>query len=282
MGDTIMTRAIEELKENIDSVEKVVLYHGGEPLLNRRFYQLVGSIKSIKPELYVKTVTNGMALNEENSLSLIKSGIDLVEVSLDGLSSNESESIRRGSDSGKIINNIRRLLNTRGKLGLSRPQINVSTTQFIRDKSRAFPLPPAETPLWLLEEFKQSVNFKATYALKWPHMTMNDYDYLLSPLNEEKNECDHVINTITIRSDGNVVPCCYDLTSKLIMGNIKTNSLRSIWNGENYRKLRDSISSREFYSICAACAVVKSPVYLIPKRGNEAQPLFYLDKSPLV
>ena len=39
-------------------------------------------------------------------------------------------------------------------------------------------------------------------------------------------------NTITIRSNGDVVPCCYDLTSKLVMGNIRENSLAQIWNGD--------------------------------------------------
>lgn len=29
------------------------------------------------------------------------------------------------------------------------------------------------------------------------------------------------MNTLTIRYNGDVIPCCYDLTSKLVMGNIQ-------------------------------------------------------------
>jgi radical SAM protein with 4Fe4S-binding SPASM domain len=82
---------------------------------------------------------------------------------------------------------------------------------------------------------------------------------------EDSNNCDHVINTLTIRADGSVVPCCYDLTSKLEMGNIMNQKLIDIWNGKKYQILRRSIESKKFISICANCAAVKPPIYLIPK-----------------
>jgi len=82
---------------------------------------------------------------------------------------------------------------------------------------------------------------------------------------EDNNECDHVNSTLSVRANRDVVPCCYDLISKLIMGNVNNESLLGIWNGTRYRKLRDSIESKNFYSICSNCAVVRPPVYLIPK-----------------
>ena len=64
--------------------------------------------------------------------------------------------------------------------------------------------------------------------------------------------------------DGNVVPCCYDLTSQLVMGNVNDQSLREIWINSKYKNLRDSIKNKKFISICNNCATVKPPVYLIP------------------
>ncbi len=265
MSESIINLALEGLKENIDSVKVVVLYHGGEPLLNSRFNKIVQGVKSIQPSLYVKTVTNGMALNERNSIKLIESGIDAIEISLDGLSASESEYIRRYSNTEKIIGNIKKLINWRSRMGSQTPEISLATTQFIRSKQQAFPLPPVTSPDWLSGEFGSSVKYKATYAVRWPHMKVDDYDLLHSPPQPDSNCCDHVLNTITIRSDGDVVPCCYDLTSKLVMGNITNQSLRSIWEGVDYRQLRESIASRNFYSICRTCAVVKPPTYLIPR-----------------
>jgi radical SAM protein with 4Fe4S-binding SPASM domain len=82
---------------------------------------------------------------------------------------------------------------------------------------------------------------------------------------DDKDECDHIVSTMTVRADGTIVPCCYDLTSQLPMGNIHTDSLQNIWHNEQYQKLRESIKTKKFYSICANCATVRPPIYLVPK-----------------
>ncbi len=69
-----------------------------------------------------------------------------------------------------------------------------------------------------------------------------------------------------IRSDGAVVLCCYDLTTQLHMGNIMNDSIKNIWYNDYYTKLRESIKSKEYMSICKNYNVVKSPVYLLPKK----------------
>ena len=80
---------------------------------------------------------------------------------------------------------------------------------------------------------------------------------------DDKNYCDHVINTLTIRANGEVVPCCYDLTTELSMGNITNDSLEDIWNNSKYNKLRNSINSKKYISICNNCNVVRPSVFLI-------------------
>ena len=105
--------------------------------------------------------------------------------------------------------------------------------------------------------------------MRWPHMGESVGFELLETLGDDINECDHVISTMTVRADGGVVPCCYDLTSKLTMGNVNTNSLLNIWNGKKYEILREAISNKKFYSICSTCAVVTPPVYLIPTWTHE-------------
>jgi len=265
MSESIFDLVLEQLKENIDSIEIVVLYHGGEPLLNSRFYDMVEKIKSIKRSIFIKSVTNGMALNKKNAIRLIESGIDAIEISLDGSSAAESMTIRKNSITEKIIYNIKQLISLRSKMESSTPKISLATTQFMKSKDVFFPLQPATPPKWLIDEFGDSLDFKATYGVRWPDMNVFEYDLVTSPLEVNSKSCDHVINTITIRSDGDVVPCCYDLTSKLVMGNIERQSLRAIWEGDKYRRLRDSLVKGNLYSICRTCAVVTPPVYLIPK-----------------
>jgi len=68
-----------------------------------------------------------------------------------------------------------------------------------------------------------------------------NYELKVFPEDEESNYCDHVNNLMTIRSNGDVVACCYDLTSKLVMGNIMKEDPFEIWNNDDYQLLRESI-----------------------------------------
>jgi radical SAM protein with 4Fe4S-binding SPASM domain len=280
MSEPMFDLVLEELKNNIDSIQIVVLYHGGEPLLNSRFYDMVKRIKLVKPSIFVKSVTNGMALNELNAIKLVESRIDAIEISLDGSSADESMSIRRNSNTEKIVFNIKQLISLRRQMGSERPKISLATTQFIKSKEELFlPLQPAMPPKWLRDEFSNVLDFKVTYGVRWPHMNVFDYEQITSPLDKDFKTCDHVINTITIRSDGDVVPCCYDLTSKLVMGNIANQSLRSIWEGDSYSRLRGALAKGNLYSICRTCAVVTPPVYLVPKQTRVNIPIIQAPTS---
>ena len=63
---------------------------------------------------------------------------------------------------------------------------------------------------------------------------------------------------VTIAWDGSVLPCCMDYNKKMILGNIKDQSLEEIWNGPKMKSLR-----REFLSgvvtnpLCKNCDAIK-------------------------
>ena len=105
-------------------------------------------------------------------------------------------------------------------------------------------------PTGFLENFKdEDVEFKNFFAMLMASMNeeINDFEKVAIKDREDKNSCDHLDETLTIRSDGNVVPCCYDLTTKLKMGNIMTNGLEEIWNNSFYINLRKSIEEKNLY-----------------------------------
>ena len=96
----------------------------------------------------------------------------------------------------------------------------------------------------VIRDIKDTVFYKPGYAILWPALEKSQlYDYINTD-GHDSNECDHIILTITIRSDGSIVPCCYDLTSQLVLGNIYENSLSEIWDNKSYGELRDSIHSK--------------------------------------
>ena len=70
------------------------------------------------------------------------------------------------------------------------------------------------------------------------------------------NFCSHVTQDITIRSNGDVVPCCYDLVNKMPMGNVLREDLETIWNNKDYQNLRRDIEELNPPDLCQGCPVL--------------------------
>ena len=129
MSHIIFDKVLENLSKYKDEVEVVVLYHGGEPLLNKSICQMITAIKSIKP-FFVKMVSNGMLLSQSKCEALLSTPLDLIEFSLDGLNESENQQIRVNSSSSRVINNITHFLTRKEEL--RHPiRVAISTTQFL-------------------------------------------------------------------------------------------------------------------------------------------------------
>jgi radical SAM protein with 4Fe4S-binding SPASM domain len=50
--------------------------------------------------------------------------------------------------------------------------------------------------------------------------------------------CKHPWMSMTIKSDGDAAMCMEDYNNEIVLGNVKDESLRQIWNGEKYKKFR--------------------------------------------
>lgn len=271
MASPTFSIVLDHVKRHIDFVKVVVLYHGGEPLLNKNFTNMVRSIKDLGVP-FVKTVTNGMLLPDSLVSGIMESGLDAIEFSFDGESPEENDFIRRDCDYGTVVANIKRLFDAKRSKQLDRPFVIVSTAQFVKHESNLKDKKP-QVPKFLLSEFSGEYQgaiseYKCTYAMKWPHMEVdgNIYELYRDPLDEDtRSYCDNVENTLTVRWNGDVVACCFDLTSQYVLGNIHQLDLATIWNSERYLNLRRSIRRREFINMCNNCNVVRPGIYLALK-----------------
>ncbi|OGN00904.1 MAG: hypothetical protein A3B91_01270 [Candidatus Yanofskybacteria bacterium RIFCSPHIGHO2_02_FULL_41_29] len=227
----------------------IVLYHGGEPLLNPRFAEM---IKRVRPYTkFIKTVTNGSILTQRRIDEILASDLDLIEVSIDGDSPEENDQIRKNAKCEKIITAVKAIIDTKRRLGLDRPKVNIGNVR-IPGSNTNTNLPP-DVPEFLKKAFvgyEQDIMFRMYYALVWANMIGSENKI------PENNYCDNVVNTITVRHNGDVVPCCYDLTSSMVMGNLLTESLESIWNNDRYLKLRAAIANFQPPAPCQNCLVL--------------------------
>ena len=262
-----------QLAEHLNEIKIVVLYHGGEPLMHRQFVEMVRHLKQFDIP-FIKTVSNGMLLTEKIIENVVSSGLDLIEISLDGQSVAENNLVRRPSNGETVIRNVKRLLEHRKAHPESRLKVAISSTQFVSQLDGGQPRTAPAVPGYVVEALGDLVSevseFKTTWAMVWPHMAIDEQVYeVVMPKEPQEalNECDLVDVTVTVRWNGDVVSCCYDLTSKYVLGNILNEPLADIWNGKKYLGLRRSIDTRRFVPLCANCSKVQAPRYLTLRQG---------------
>ncbi|WP_018702263.1 radical SAM/SPASM domain-containing protein [Anaeromusa acidaminophila] len=260
-GTTNMNRGImssEIFKKIINDIQGkkirvAVLYHGGEPLLNPNLSEMIKQIKKIGVS-FVKIVSNGMLLTAERSRELIESGLDLIEFSIDGVDANDNNSIRRGANFDTVITNINALIAMKKELGCSLPDIVVSSTQFDLEPT---------VPEFIKEAFQGEIHVVS--AMKWPGLNEKEFQVTANGKDCPENYCDNVNNTITIRWDGAVVPCCYDLTNMYVMGNILNEKLETIWNNQPMLAFRKKIEEGDLPKLCEYCTVLGRGQFLLRK-----------------
>jgi len=311
VGRGIMT--METFESIIAEVRKhnpkvVVFYHGGEPFLNKNFFDMVKTVKAAGVP-FAKTVSNGMMIRPDMIPKIIESGLDSIEFSLDGRSAEENNAIRRGSDYAKVSATIKELIATKKRVGSKTPTVFIANTQIPTEEelARAVRKEPQEmrcakplvlqspqssallgtatfanpcgslnagkcrVPEYIANDFADyegEIQFKVTYTIFWPGMPFDTDKYKLVADSAERdpvNYCDHPNSTVTFRWNGDVVACCYDITSTYVLGNITREPLEQIWNNDKYRELRKSIRDRNFLPLCENCHVVKPFLWLAKK-----------------
>lgn len=268
MSDAVFKRIISEI-QRYKNVDVVVLYHGGEPFLSKNIINMIKTVKQIGIR-FAKTTTNGMAIKEEMVSRILKSGIDCIEFSLDGNSPEENDRMRKGSDYRQVASIIKSMLIQKDKLNLARPDIVIANSQMATKKN----FTNVMTPKYLLDDFRDfgdKVLFRNTFVYKWPGSDTPKQYELLRPRKKvvTSGYCNQLHEVTTIRWNGDVVPCCFDIMSVYVVGNIMRQPLSQIWNNEKYRDLRKSVYERKFKHLCLHCNEVVPHSYFVLKDGTK-------------
>jgi len=210
----------------------LVLYHGGEPLLNKYLEAMIEYAK-MRGVQKIAFNTNASLLSNKRDLSQV----DELRVSFDGDTFEENNSIRVGSDFTKHAEQVRLLA-----LSLHRPKIikiynarkgTDSVAPYLRDYF-------ADCP---------NVIFEGIQIRAWARMKNEPL-----PAREGVTHCTALMETFTILSDGSVPMCCEDLQADDIIGNVNQNSPVELWERMETRRL--AFARREYPRLCQSCFVV--------------------------
>ncbi len=254
----------QTLFENIigqlaNTLTYLTFYFQGEPYLHTRFLDMVNYAAS--KNIYTSTSTNGHFLKDDIAKQTVTSGLDRLIISVDGTTQETYESYRIGGTLEKVIEGTRNVIAWKKKLRSQTPQV---VFQFLVVAPNEHQVPDIHK---LAEELEvdqvvlktaQIYNYAQGSHLIPSQQKFSRYKkeadghYIIK--NDLSSHCWKMWHSCVITWDGKVVPCCFDKDAHFVMGDLKRNSFREIWNGSEYHKFRKSLlTSRKEIEICKNC-----------------------------
>jgi len=247
------------------------IHHYGDPLIHPKIIEMIKYVsqKRIKARISV----NPNLLSEEMCKKLIDSGLHTIMISLDGIDDKIYKYIRGpNADYKKAVENINNLLKLKKELKSSlkivmamvRMKANKNDSQKFRE-------------LWNkrgVDEICIS-NVDVLDASDKKIVEQGD-DELFSKKfkNKENTFCAEPWTGVVVNASGTVVPCCFDYDEKYVLGNLKKESLKEIWDNKRMRILRRQVKTKTLHknSLCKTCYERNN--YVLTKQLNYLIQLF--------
>ncbi|HRZ85765.1 MAG TPA: radical SAM protein [Candidatus Paceibacterota bacterium] len=258
----------------------------GEPFLNKELFKIVEYAK--KEGTMVKLDTNATLLTQENIEKILKTGIDYISISIDGVDKKSYEKIRIGSNFELVKDNVKNLTKERDRLK-SKTHVHMF---FVLQEDNILYLPEfiklaeelgvnyvagsfvvtlggnnnAKNKISLYREELQKVIEETKELIKKAKVEVS-VQPLLDFLEEKEEKREYNKNkpclmpwySTFITWDGWVNPCDFSCDNEEVFGNAFEEPFKNIWNNKKYKDFRlNLLKNRESINLCRGCGVDES------------------------
>ena len=252
MSDELFGRVARELRRP-GTVRTMCLMLQNEPLLDRRLGARARLVRELFGEaLELVVVTHGELLTEERVEEL--SVVDRIEVSIDAARRETYEKVRPGLDYEAVVCNTRRLLERGGvrvtvKFVLQRDNEGEEEefASFWRSLGASVSIDRLCNRAGSLDGFERLWTRRSGLLRRFSQRV---YDRLVPC-------CPLPFTTAYVLADGRMVTCSHDWEPREVVGDLASQSLEEIWNGERLNRSRHLLfqgRARES-TVCRDCSL---------------------------
>ncbi len=248
-------RLIDGLK---NYTHNVLLFFGGEPLLNNKIYQMISYAEENNMDTEIST--NAMLLKKDVSKKLIESGLSYLIISFDGASKESYEAFRRGADFETVKENVKYFCLKKKDMGRNKPIVEL---QCVVTRFNEHELKEVESlGKWLgvdrlrfkslsLGEFIYSKSEVSEFAKKWLPIYGKKRYTLNGVKTTRYNKCPQR-EILVILVDGTVTPCCFDINGTYSPGNLLKTDFKTLWNSKEFKEMQKNKINMKFL-LCEKC-----------------------------
>ena len=255
MDFELYKKIIGDLDRFPQVIKVLRLQLGGEPLLNKRFPDMVRYAKEKQPLTEVDTTTNASLLTPDVSDALIDSGLDKLFISLQGMDAGAYKSISEVDiDFDKVLNNVLYFCRNRHncKVYIKVPDIGINESE-----ERQF--------YELFADYADEM-FVERIIPTWPDFDISNaktddgIGYYGKPIDTKYiNVCPLIFYDMVIDFDGSVIPCSVDWAHLTNLGTVQKRSLHEVWNSHELNELRrlHLRGERHLHPLCGKCVTLQ-------------------------
>lgn len=247
---SLFKKVIDDLAEFDQPLKVLRMYKDGEPFLNKHLAEMVAYAKQSGRVPYIDTTTNGSLLEPERVAAVIDAGLDRINISVDGMTPEQYQRFTKYDfDFDRFVEQVRWLYDHKGDCEI----VIKIPGELITEKQR--------------EEFYQTFGdycdriFIENFAPCWPDfdvetrtgvtITRGIYEQPIG----ETDTCPYIFYAMSVNADGLVSSCFLDWGRKLIVGDVRTDSLRAVWQSQAFHALRMQHleGGRKSNPVCGRC-----------------------------
>lgn len=221
-------------------MSKCLSLHGyGEPLLDPKIVKRVQACTDRNITTYFSCVPAN--IKQKRIIELMEAGLDVIKFSMDTLDDKGQKAVR-----GEINNfqqsfdDILAIFDFKKNNSKIKTKIIITMISF-SEEGNNIQLQKEFMSLW--EKYPVFAYVKSQDN-RWYYQNENK-DYK-NRSHYSVQYCEFPWTSLSVMSNGAVVPCTQDYNAEMEMGSIKKQTLKEIWNGEKYTKFREMHISGNF------------------------------------
>ena len=230
MDYDLFRKVIDDLRKFPEPLKMLRLAANGEPLLNKRLPEMIEYARGGVTQ-WIEFVSNASLLTPELNRKLVSAGLDRIRISIEGIGEEQYYEMSGVKiDWNKFVANIKDLYEHKGNCEIYIKTVDAavdteekrekffSTFGDICDKISIEHV----IPIWTgYDEIYQDFDIETAEGLHGHAV-------------KELDVCPFPFYSFVINPDGEVTVCCNDWERKISMGNVTSESVYDIWNGEKY------------------------------------------------
>jgi hypothetical protein len=225
--------------------------HGyGEPLLDKYLPEKIVIAKSMFPQSKTLIVTTlGVSVDQDYLSALVHNGLDVIHVSFYASTRDEYKAVTGTSMFDTALKNLIVL----AKIVKSVPSCRVIVSASMSGSTQQAGI-QSRSATWL-----QALIDSHGFEVRSPKLHNYGIGRTYNPIENGQGLCSVFNggrrNILQITWDLNVKPCCFDFNASMKLGNLRSQSIAEILNGEPYRALALAQMTGDLsnYPVCANC-----------------------------